>query len=341
MMYVVTGGAGFVGANVVKALNERGIEDIVVVDNLEHAAKFKNLVDCEIADFIDKHEFRELIEAGTLPYKPKAVLHQGACSDTTEQNGRFMMDNNYGYSKSVLHYCQQNRIPLIYASSASVYGAGPVFRENRECEAPLNIYGYSKFLFDQYVRRLLPHKTAQIVALRYFNVYGQREQHKARMASVAFQFFNQYRSEGHVRPFCGSGGYADGEQRRDFISVDDVVAVNLFFLDHGDKSGIFNVGTGRSQTFNDVAGAVINTVRELEGERALALRELRRQEAIKYIDFPADLRGKYQSFTQADVNALRAAGFTQAFSTVEESVGRYVRDYLYENHREAHQSAAK
>jgi ADP-L-glycero-D-manno-heptose 6-epimerase len=340
-MYIVTGGAGFIGANLVKALNDRGIDDIVVVDNLERAEKFKNLVDCEIADFLDKRDFLSLLETGQLRGDLKAVFHQGACSDTTEQNGRYMMENNYEYSKALLYLCQEKKIPYIYASSASVYGAGPVFREAREHEAPLNVYGYSKFLFDQYVRRILPRKTAQIVGLRYFNVYGGREQHKGRMASVAFQFFNQYRDSGQVRPFEGSDGYGDGEQQRDFVSVEDVVDINLFFLDHPAKSGIFNVGTGRGQTFNDVAMAVVNSVRRLEGQQALALKQLQQRGVIKYIDFPGDLKGKYQSFTQADMSALRGAGYAGDFLTVEEGVDRYVQRFLYTGSERARQTAAK
>ncbi|MEE8266107.1 MAG: ADP-glyceromanno-heptose 6-epimerase [Acidiferrobacterales bacterium] len=340
-MYVVTGGAGFIGANLVKALNDRGIDDIVVVDNLERAEKFKNLVDCEIADFLDKRDFLSLLEAGQLRGDLQAVFHQGACSDTTEQNGRYMMENNYEYSKALLYLCQEKRIPYIYASSASVYGAGPVFREEREHEAPLNVYGYSKFLFDQHVRRILPRKTAQIVGLRYFNVYGGREQHKRRMASVAFQFFNQYRDNGQVRPFEGSDGYSDGEQQRDFVSVEDVVDINLFFLDHPAKSGIFNVGTGRGQTFNDVAMAVVNSVRRLEGQQALALKQLQQRGIIKYIDFPGDLKGKYQSFTQADMSTLRGAGYAGDFLTVEKGVDRYVQRFLYTGSESARETAAK
>src|SRR5690606_46972 len=253
LMYVVTGGAGFIGANVVAALNARGLRDILVVDELAEADKFRNLVDLDIADYLDKREFLALMQAPRGRARIKAVFHQGACSDTMERDGAYMMQNNYEYSKSVLHYCQARRVPLIYASSAAVYGAGRVFREERAHEAPLNVYGYSKFLFDQYVRRLLPKKTAPIVGLRYFNVYGEREAHKGRMASVAFHHFNQFRHDGKVRLFEGSDGYGPGEQRRDFISVEDVAAVNLWFLDHPKRSGIFNVGTGRSQPFNDVA----------------------------------------------------------------------------------------
>jgi ADP-L-glycero-D-manno-heptose 6-epimerase len=323
-MYVVTGGAGFIGANLVKALNDRGEKDILVVDDLEHGDKFRNLVDCEIADYLDKRDFLERIDNGDFKKKFKAILHEGACSDTMEHNGVYMMGNNYEYSKVLLHYCQSRRIPYLYASSAAVYGAGKIFRESREHESPLNVYGYSKWQFDQYVRRLLPKKTAQIVGFRYFNVYGDREQHKGRMASVAFHHFNQYRDAGKVKLFEGCDGFGDGEQRRDFISVEDVAAVNLFFLEHPQKSGIFNVGTGRAQPFNDVAAAVINTFRQLDGKPAASIKTLQDEHLVEYIPFPEALKGKYQSFTQADMTALRRAGYKKNFLTVEEGVGRYI-----------------
>jgi ADP-L-glycero-D-manno-heptose 6-epimerase len=323
-MIVVTGGAGFIGANIVKALNDRGRTDVLVVDNLEKADKFKNITDCEIADYLDKRDFIARVDAGEFKGQIDAIFHEGACSDTMEHNGLYMMQNNYEYSKRLLHACQQEKVPFIYASSASVYGAGTVFREERAHESPLNVYGYSKFLFDQYVRRLWPKKTAQIAGFRYFNVYGDREQHKGRMASVAFHFFNQYREVGRVRLFEGNDGYANGEQRRDFISIEDVVAVNLFFLDHPEKSGIFNVGTGRSQPFNDMAVAAVNRLRQAEGKPALSLKELQAQGIVEYIAFPEALKGKYQSFTQADVGALRKIGYEKPFLTVEQGVGRYV-----------------
>lgn len=323
MALIVTGAAGFIGANLVKALNERGERDIIAVDNLSRAEKVRNLADLEIADFLDKSEFIEMLRGG-LEGEFDAVLHQGACSDTMETDGRYMMANNYEYSKSLLDWCQARAIPFIYASSASVYGGGRVFKEAREHESPLNVYGYSKFLFDQVVRRRLPACPAQVAGFRYFNVYGPREAHKGRMASVAFHFFNQYLAEGRVRLFEGSGGYGPGEQIRDFISVEDVVRVNLFFLDHPELSGIFNVGTGRAESFNSVARATINAIRRARGDKALTLEELKAQGAIEYIAFPQQLVGKYQSFTQADIGALREAGYDVPFLDVEQGVGRYV-----------------
>ena len=257
MYYVVTGAAGFIGSNLVRALNERGEKQILAVDDLEHGDKFRNLASCEIADFLDKDEFRARLAAGDFAGSIDAVFHQGACSDTLETDGRFMIENNYRYSMALLDFCLEDEVPLIYASSAAVYGASATFREERRFEAPLNVYGYSKFLFDQQVRRRLPESGSQIAGFRYFNVYGPNEWHKGRMASVAWHFFNQYSAERRVHPFAGSGGYADGEQRRDFISIEDAVKVNLHFLDHPEISGIFNVGTGRAQSFNDVALATI------------------------------------------------------------------------------------
>jgi ADP-L-glycero-D-manno-heptose 6-epimerase len=235
-----------------------------------------------------------------------------------------MMENNYRYSAELLEYCQAEEIPFIYASSAAVYGAGTVFREDPALERPLNVYGYSKALFDQLVRRRWRDNTAQVVGLRYFNVYGPHEQHKGRMASVAFHHSTQYRAEGRVRLFGAYGGYGPGMQVRDFISVDDVVAVNLWFLQHGGAKGIFNVGTGRAQPFNDVAHAVVNGWRERAGEPPLPLDELVAQGIVEYIDFPQALVGKYQCFTQADLTALRAAGCDHAFADVATGVRRYV-----------------
>jgi ADP-L-glycero-D-manno-heptose 6-epimerase len=328
MYIIVTGAAGFIGSNLVKALNERGETNIIAVDNLKRADKFRNLVDCEIADYLDKEEFLDLLQDGAFDESVAAVLHQGACSDTMETDGRYMMENNYRYSIALLDFCQSEEVPFLYASSASVYGGGTVFRESREFEAPLNVYGYSKFLFDQYVRRMWNERTGQVVGFRYFNVYGPREQHKGRMASVAFHFFNQYRAEGKVRLFEGCDGYGNGEQRRDFVSVEDVVRVNLHFLDHPEQSGIFNLGTGASQTFNDVAVATVNACRKAKGEPPSTLDQLREQGVIEYTAFPEALRGKYQSFTQADVATLRNAGYDAPFLTVEQGVARYVEHLL-------------
>ncbi|MDY6942156.1 MAG: ADP-glyceromanno-heptose 6-epimerase [Pseudomonadota bacterium] len=308
-MIVVTGGAGFIGSNLVRALNDQGREDILVVDDLRDGTKFVNLTDCNIQDYEDKDAFISGLDAGR--YRDiEVIFHQGACSDTTEWNGAYMMDTNFAYSKRLLAYCLGNSIPFLYASSASVYGAGPTFKEDRAFEAPLNVYGYSKFLFDQYVRRKLSDARSQIAGFRYFNVYGPREQHKGSMASVAYHLHQQVLDSGEARLFAGCDGYGDGEQRRDFIHVDDVVRVNLWFWAHPDRSGVFNVGTGRSQTFNDVGRAVVGY-----HERG----------KIRYIPFPDHLKGRYQSFTEADISALRAVGYDQSFLTVEEGVPAYLQ----------------
>jgi ADP-L-glycero-D-manno-heptose 6-epimerase len=323
MTIIVTGAAGFVGSNIVKALNDRGEQRVIAVDNLTKADKFRNLVDCDIDDYLDKTEFIERFRRGDFG-RVRAVFHEGACSDTMETDGRYMMDNNFRYSRDVMDICLAQNVQFLYASSAATYGGSSRFVEEREYEKPLNVYGYSKLLFDQIVRQVLPKAKSQIVGFRYFNVYGPRETHKGRMASVAFHNFNQFRSEGKVKLFGEYNGYAAGEQTRDFISVEDVVKVNLYFFDHPEKSGIFNLGTGRAQPFNDIASTVVNSLRALNGEASLSLAELVQRGLIEYIPFPDALRGKYQCFTQADQSKLRSAGYDAPFLTVQEGVDRYV-----------------
>ena len=321
MYYVVTGAAGFIGSKLVEALNRRGITEIIAVDSLKQGDKFRNLAKYEIADYLDQAELLSALE--NLSGSVEAVLHQGACSDTTETDGQFVMSTNYSYSKQLLEWCQDEEIAFLYASSAAVYGDSQEFREERRCERPLNLYAYSKFLFDRVVRQMLNARTAQVAGLRYFNVYGPNEQHKvygSDMRSVAYQAFHQFKAEGKVKLFVGSGGYADGEQRRDFIHVDDVAAVNMWLLERRDVSGIFNCGTGRAQTFNDVATAVINTINATQA----STQELVGQGLITYVPFPQKLVGKYQSFTQADMSRLRAAGLPGDFMTVEQGVAAYV-----------------
>ncbi len=316
-MIIVTGGAGFIGSNLVLALNARGYTDILGVDNLHNGVKFKNLVGCDIADYLDKETFLDKVQNGGFPPEAiQAVFHQGACSATTEWDGRYMMNNNFEYTKILFHYCQAHRIPFIYASSAAVYGTGRTFKEELVHEAPLNVYGYSKFQFDQYLRRFLPKLQAQVVGLRYFNVYGPREAHKGSMASVAYHLNGQLLETGKLRLFQGCDGYADGEQRRDFVFVGDVVDINLWFMEHPEISGIFNAGTGKSQTFNDVANAVI--AYHGRGE-------------IEYIPFPEHLKGHYQSYTEADLSHLRAVGCEHAFKSVEQGVQSYMQ-WLNEPH---------
>lgn len=323
---VVTGAAGFIGSNIVSALNARGIDNIIAVDDLTKGDKFRNLADLRIDDYVDADDFYSLFADGAFG-KVEAVFHEGACSDTMEQDGKYMMDNNYGVSCSLFEACQQRGSRLLYASSAAVYGGSDSFRETPEFERPLNVYGYSKLLFDQRMRREcgadFRRMKRQVAGFRYFNVYGPREQHKGRMASVAFHQFNQFAADGKVKLFGEYGGYAAGEQKRDFVSVDDVVAVNLWFFDHPEKSGIFNLGTGRAQPFNDVATAVVNAMRDgapIDTAAAVA------QGLIEYVPFPDALRGKYQCYTQADLTVLRAAGCDHAFADVATGVARYMAE---------------
>ncbi len=324
MTILLTGAAGFIGSNILHALNARGDTDVIAVDNLMRGDKFKNLSNCRFADYYDKSVLLATLKHAPWRRKLRAVLHQGACSDTMESDGRYMMENNYRYSVELFDFCREHAIPFIYASSAAVYGSGTVFEEDDTYEQPLNVYGYSKALFDQYVRRHWNDRGAPVVGLRYFNVYGPRESHKARMASVAFHFLNQYLADGYVRLFEGSGGYDAGEQLRDFVYVDDAVKVNLFCLDHGEVAGIFNVGTGRAQTFNEVAAATINAARRDRGDAEYSLDELRVKEEIQYVAFPEGLRNKYQSYTQANLSRLLQAGYGAAMSSVNEGVSRYV-----------------
>ncbi|WP_280152417.1 ADP-glyceromanno-heptose 6-epimerase [Piscinibacter sp. XHJ-5] len=324
MRVVVTGAAGMIGSNIVHGLNAVGIDDVIAVDDLTDGPKYRNLLGAKLADYFDRSEFYNRFTHGELG-RIDVVLHQGACSDTMEHDGRYMMDTNYRCSKALLDACQAQGTRLLYASSAATYGGSASFREEPQFEHPLNVYGYSKLLFDNVVRRALPTAKTQIAGFRYFNVYGPREQHKARMASVAFHHFQQYRDSGKVKLFGDYGGYAAGEQSRDFVFVDDVVAVNLWFLQNPQASGVFNLGTGRAQPFNDVAVATVNAARALQGEAAMPLAELVRQGLVEYIAFPEALVGKYQCFTQADLTRLRAVGCQHAFADVASGVERYVQ----------------
>jgi ADP-L-glycero-D-manno-heptose 6-epimerase len=311
-MIVVTGGAGFIGSNIVRALNRQGRSDILVVDDLSDGTKYTHLADCQIADYLDKDDFLARVQAGSIGYPISALFHEGACSDTTEWDGRFMLQNNFEYSKVLFHYCQRHRTPFLYASSAAVYGGSETFVESPEYEKPLNVYGYSKLLFDQYVRRYERANgfSAQVVGLRYFNVYGPRESHKGKMASVAFHLHTQIRQGQNPRLFGAFGPYEAGMQSRDFVYVDDVVSVNLWLWAHPQVSGIFNLGTGRAEPFKAVAEAVI---------------AFYGQGQIEYIDFPESLKGHYQSYTCADISALRAAGYDLPFHTVAEGTTQYMR----------------
>ena len=308
-MIIVTGGAGFIGSNLVQGLNARGVTDILVVDDLTDGYKCLNLSDAQISDYLDKDDFLQIVQAGQDLGKIEAVFHQGACSATTEWDGKFVMQVNYQYSKDLLAWTTAQRIPFYYASSASVYGGGSVFKEERGNECPLNVYAFSKFLFDEYLRSQMQVIQSPVVGLRYFNVYGPREQRKGSMASVAFHLQQQLKTGDTVRIYEGSDGYGPGGHERDFIYVDDVVAVNMWLLDNPQVRGIYNCGTGRAQSFNEVANAVID--HHQRGQ-------------IEYIAFPDHLKGRYQSYTQADIGALRKAGYSAPFMSVEEGVVNYM-----------------
>jgi ADP-L-glycero-D-manno-heptose 6-epimerase len=313
-MIIVTGGAGFIGSNIIRGLNKQGHDDILVVDNLHDGKKFSNLVGCKILDYMDKNDFIEKIKHGyKFAEKIETVFHDGACTVTTEWDGSYMMRNNYEYSKTLFNYCIAEYIPFIYASSAAIYGLNRTTTELPEYEAPLNVYGYSKMLFDHYVQKFLPKPKSQIVGLRYFNVYGPRESHKSTMASVTFHFNNQIKKDGKVKLFGEYDGYKAGEQRRDFVYVEDVAKVNLWFASAArDVSGIFNVGTGKSESFNSVVNEVI---------------AWHKKGKIEYVPFPDHLRGAYQSFTEADINKLREAGYKEEFKSIKDGVKEYL-DWL-------------
>ena len=328
MKIVVTGAAGFIGSNIIQGLNARGIDNIIAVDDLTAGDKFKNLADLQIADYVDADDFYDSFAEGAFG-NVEAVFHEGACSDTMELDGKYMMDNNYTLSYELFLTCQDQGTRLLYASSAATYGGSNTFSESPEFEKPLNVYGYSKLLFDQRMRRELgmrfENATTQIAGFRYFNVYGPREQHKGRMASVAFHQFNQFQTDSKVKLFGEYGGYGPGCQMRDFVHVDDVVAVNLWFLDHPEKSGIFNLGTGKAQPFNDVAISAINALRKHHNDAPLSLEEAVHGGLIDYVAFPPALVGKYQSYTQADISALRATGCNHIFADVQTGVAAYMQ----------------
>lgn len=309
-MIIVTGGAGFIGSNIVKGLNDRGRDDILIVDDLTEMVKFKNIQGLKALDYMDKNDFAAALANGKFDdAKIDVIFHEGACSDTMEYNGKYMMENNFEYTKNLMHFALKKKIQLLYASSASTYGSGKHgFSEKPACEEALNVYAFSKLFFDNYARRYFDNAESQIVGLRYFNVYGPQENHKGKMASMIFQMFNQWKAEGKVKLFEGFDGYGNGEQTRDFIYVKDVVKVNFFFWDHPELKGIYNCGTGHAHTFNTLAKGVLKHFGSGE---------------LEYVPFPEVLKGKYQSFTEADSSKLLAAGYDGGFTNIEEAIAEY------------------
>ena len=322
MRIIVTGAAGMIGSNLVHGLNAAGVDDVIAVDDMGDGAKFRNLLGARIADYLDKDEFYPRFARGEFG-DVEAVFHEGACSDTMEQDGKYMMQVNYRCSKELMDSCRRQQVRLIYASSAATYGDSQISREQPEHEKALNVYGFSKLLFDNVVRRALREQGTQISGLRYFNVYGPREAHKGRMASVAFHHFNQYRDKGHVELFGEYGGYAAGQQERDFVYVGDVVRANLWFLQHPGASGIFNVGTGKAEPFNSVAVAMVNACAASRSQPLRSLAQLREAQIIRYVPMPPALVGKYQCHTEADLRMLRAVGCDIQFCDVQQGTTQY------------------
>jgi len=309
-MIILTGGAGFIGSNILRRLNSLGLTDILIVDNMKSADKYRNLVDKSFADYVPKQDFLEMLNAGKFDGPIEGIFHQGACTDTMEYDGDYMLRNNFDYSKAILHYALDRKIPLVYASSAAVYGHIEIAIEDEGTEAPLNIYGYSKFIFDQYVRRVTPGAASTVVGLRYFNVYGNGEAHKGRMSSMVYQFYNQVRNSGVAKLFGAVGNIGAGEQTRDFVYVEDLVNMNLHFWQaRPPVQTIVNAGTGTNRSWNDLANAVIAEVGSGH---------------IEYIPFPESLKDKYQFATRADVSKLRGLGYEREFHTLEQGVHAYL-----------------
>src|SRR6202451_2699681 len=309
-MIIITGAAGFIGSNLLGALNAKGVTDVIVVDRL--GDNFRNLCDLRFSDFMQPGEFARAIERKLLPDRIEAIFHQGACADTTCTDGRYMIENNFTFSKLILHFALSGKVPFVYASSAAVYGPSRAFAPSRENERPLNLYGLSKLAFDHHVRSIAAKSGSTVAGLRYFNVFGPRESHKGKMASMVYQLYRQLKTSGRARLFEGTDGYADGEQRRDFVFVNDIVRVNLALAEGPVRRGVLNVGTGHSRSFNDVAGTIISQLGA---------------GAIDYIPFPASLVDKYQSFTQAELSDLRETAYTEPFSTLEDGIAQSIDEW--------------
>jgi len=316
-MIIVTGGAGFIGSRIIKGLNQLGLDNILVVDHLGNKDKYKNLIGLKYADYVEREEFIEAVQSGQFAETEiKAVIHMGACSSTTELNASFLVENNYRYSQALAHFCIEKAARYIYASSAATYGDGAQGYSD-ECPlldlVPLNPYGWSKSAFDLWAERNDLLEFA--VGLKFFNVFGPNERHKQDMRSVVSKSYDQIQESGLVKLFKShKEGFEDGMQLRDFIYVDDVVSVVLHFLQKPELSGIFNCGTGKARSFKDLVTATFNA--------------LGREPNIEYIDMPEHLRERYQYFTEADTTKLRAAGYNKPFTSLEDGVSDYVKNYL-------------
>lgn len=327
---VVTGAAGFIGSNLIQGLNARGLDDIIAVDDLTQGEKFHNLADLKILDYLDVDNFYESFTQGSFG-QIEAVFHQGACSDPLERNGKFMMANNYAASVSLYQACQRRGARFLYASSADTYGDAAVCREDPALERPLSVYGYSKHLFDQRMRRecgqdfrrALAGKTGQVVGLRYFDVYGPREQHKGMGASVVFQCFQEFATQGYVA-LAEPSATTTGPQH-DLVTVEDVVASNLWFFDHPGQSGIFNVGSGQSHLHSQIAAVVINTLLGQQGHPPLTLQALQNNGMIRPMSDVAKSKRSCGRSAPADLSALRTAGCHHAFTDMPTGVARHVQ----------------
>lgn len=314
-MIIVTGGAGFIGSCVVRTLNDAGRDDIIIIDNIAETDKWMNMRNKHFIKYVHKSEFLEELPT----YKNvEAIIHMGAQSATTERNFDYLWNNNFEYTKALWNYCAEKQISFIYASSAATYGDGSLgFDDQMDIDElrPLNGYGYSKQLFDQWVKHQAKVFPKQHVGLKFFNVYGPNEYFKGSMASMVFHGFNQIKADGEIRLFKSCNPqYEDGGQLRDFVYVKDICSVIMFMLKNPHISGLFNVGTGKAQSFRELAEATF---------RALGL-----EPNIKYIDMPEKLRGKYQYYTQAEMDKLYKLGYPRRFMDVEHGVADYVLNHL-------------